>query len=357
MGKGNKKLTKRWFYIIVTLTYVIIAIISLTLFCLKFDITTILSFLGVTVSPSAPAFLAIFLSQYSAQAEDTQKGERLKDIQIKKEISIAFIRHYRDVKKELEQLPNKIQSYSRHRSLLIGIHLEEWNMSIIDKAKINNVEKAILHFKACNPGFLEMLNKSESKVNNINENIDELENKVLDFLKKNNKNNAINVANSSQQSTNCPNEIIGESVFRAVYDIWKDKDDSTKTISSLEKGISGSIPTSPTTFGDIEIDKDNIMFQNSLRLAKTDSFKSGIDVLILILRLIKDDDLKSQYTSITSECNMIKELRGKFTENCDEIIQKIDRNELLNILKCCPYHEYKDDIMSYFGYSGLYETE
>ena len=82
-----------------------------------------------------------------------------------------------------------------------------------------------------------------------------------------------------------------------------------------------------------------------------------MDVLVIILKPLKDDDLKSQCLSIASERNNIEKLRVKFNENCNEITQKINRNELLNILKCCPFQEYKDDIMSYFEYSGLYETE
>ena len=268
--KVNKKLTKRGFYVIVTLTYVIIAIISLTLFCLKFDITTILSFLGVTVSPSAPAFLAIFLSQYSAQAEDIQKGERLKDIQIKKEVSIALINHYKVVKKELTELPNKMgnfmQSYQPY-----NIPLNRLDMSLINKPFPVCVEKAMLHFigeTSFNyPNFLDDFKKSESKVNNINEKIDTLQNNVLIFLKKNIQKGAINVTSSIRQKTNSPNEIFGEEVFRAVYNIWNDEDEFLKTISSLENGITGSIPSSHASFKCIDIEQQSILFKNCLKLA------------------------------------------------------------------------------------------
>jgi hypothetical protein len=341
----------------VILTYCLIAILSLVfLFYLHFDITKVLSFLGITISPSAPSFLAIFLSQYSAQAEDVRKGERLKDIQIKKEISMALISHYKEVRKELNALPIKMQNLSPRQAQFIDIHLEEENMSIIDNASDNNVEKAILHFDDCNHGFLDTFKKSESEVNVINEKIDALENKVLEFLERE-KSSGINFAKRFTESKNSPNEIFGEEVFRAVYKIWSDESHCLKTISSLDSGLQGPIPKSFTLFECISIQPPDIKFNGSLTLAQIDSYSSGMDVLCLILKLLKDTDLKSKYQSIVIECRNIENLRREFSTKYDEIIKKIDQNKLLNVLKCCPFHEYKDDIMSYFEYSGLYATE
>lgn len=109
MDKLGKKFTVKDFYLTVISTYVIIAVIAIFLYYFHYDITTILSFLGITISPSAPAFLAIFLSQYSEQANAVRKSEILSDIQIRKEIGKAREKHYDDVKKDLQELESSIK--------------------------------------------------------------------------------------------------------------------------------------------------------------------------------------------------------------------------------------------------------
>ena len=109
MDKLGKKFTVKDFYLTVISTSVIIAVIAIFLYYFHYDITTILSFLGITISPSAPAFLAIFLSQYSEQANAVRKSEILSDIQIRKEIGKAREKHYDDVKKDLQELESSIK--------------------------------------------------------------------------------------------------------------------------------------------------------------------------------------------------------------------------------------------------------
>ncbi len=317
-------------------------------------------FLEITVPPSVPAFLAIFLSQFSTQAEDTRKGERLKDIQIKKEINIAFINHYKVVRKELTELHNRIGKFAPTIPSY-NVSIDQLDLRFVDEPFPVGVQKAMLHFigetSSNSPNFLVDFKKSENNVDNINKNIDELKEKVIKFLRKNNQNKGVQIADSFSNKNGSLTEVFGYEVFCAVYRIWNDEQICSKTISELKKCISNSLPAVPTSLGDLTIYQQEIKYLNSSIIAKTNNFLSGKDVLALILKLLEENELKSECIKVASKRKSIEDLREEFRTKCNEIIYKIDQNKLLNVVKCCPFHEYKDDIVSYFENSDLYAMD
>lgn len=352
-------LTKRGFYLIVFLTYIVIAGIAGYLFYSKFDLTTILSFLGVTISPSAPAFLAIFLSQYSVQSEDAKKGERLKDIQIKKELSVALTNHYKIVRQELSELPNKMDASVKSAGS-ISVLLEGLNMKLINDPFDSSIEKAMLHFiaEASPPSkvSLDDFKKSEANVNTVNAELGEQKIKTIKFLTCSNHKATILVTETYKQRNGNQAVIYGDDVFNAAYRIWNDDKKYNNTISELNKVITGPTPSGSIQIGDLSIDQQEIKW-NGTSLASTDSFNSGVDVLGLILKLLQNKDIQAKCKNLELQRREICKLRDEFSEKINEIIKKIDRNELLEVTDCCPFHEYKEDIISYFKKSGLYAIE
>ena len=370
-------ITKKWFTVIIFLSYLLIGIIAAFLLYLKFQTSVIMSFLEITVPPSVPAFLAIFLSQFSSQAEDTKKGERLKDIQIKKEISESLIRHYKDVLNQVKGLRSKIEVSAR----IVGendVHLRELDTKYIKKPFPSDFDKAMSHiegeFNTENPKFLENFIKSEERIDLLNKKIDSLKKRVIEFLREKGKEAHINVADSFRKWDEPKNEIFGEEVSIFAYSIWRHKEQYSNKMQGMEKYFSDLNNLGKDGNQDInipEINKkvpdnqsDTNLSQNSnemsvewnheRKLAYIDSYISGIDVIWLILCLLKDPNLRGECEEINRAKEEIAKFRTDFYNKGDQIISMINNNELLTIVDCCPFHEDKDDIYSYFKTTGLY---
>ena len=370
-------ITKKWFSVIIFLAYFLITIIAVVLWQLKFQTSIIMSFLEITVPPSIPAFLAIFLSQYSAQAEDIRKGERLKDIQIKKEISESLKRHYKDVLNQVEDLRSKIEFPVR----IYGendIHIKELDTRYIKKPFPSDVDKAMSHiegeFNTENPKFLENFINSEEGADLLNKEIDRLKEGVIEFLREKGKEAHISVADSLGKREEHKNEISGEKVLIFAYSIWRHKEQYSNKMQGMEKYFSDlnnlgkdgnqdiNIPEInkkvPDNQSDINLSQNSkemsVEWNHDGILAYIDSYISGIDVIGLILCLLKDPNLRGKCEEINRNKEKIEKFRTDFHNKGDKVISMINNNELLSVVDCCPFHEDKGDIYSYFKTTGLY---
>ncbi len=340
--KGNKKLTKLDFYIIIALTYVILALISLILFCLKFNITTILSFLGVTVSPSAPAFLAIFLSQYSEQAEAIRKSEHLTDIQIRKEISLARTEHYKCIKGDLRN----IESLIKEQNIKSFNGIFEINVPILNevRSKLNTYNTASLHLNNfCDPnekhaidGFL----KSDNTDLEFNDKVKQLEDEVAQTLEKLSK-------KYDYITLDCPatNPKPGASIGRfetvgSILEIWGSGKDGNQILIDWINNIK---PCDSVSKNNLKLDRDKIEYRN-ITLAKTTGLEFGVKILNIIKEVLEKEDLRSKLCKLLTEKSEIEEKRRILLSQVEKLIYEIESKKYSVVLECCPYKEYDGEI-------------
>ena len=353
-------ITKKWFAFIIFLSYLLIGIISAFLLYLKFETTIIMSFLEITIPPSVPAFLAIFLSQYSAQAEDTRKGERLKDIQIKKEISESLINHYQLVREGLKKLicevpvPRKddFDSFDSLRK----IDTKFTNLEYEKSSKM-----AIMHFKEefklGAPTYFEEFEKSEKRVYEYGNKFNYIWENIKIFLEESLDQNQFKVLKSFDSKSKSANVIYGKEVFFAVYNIWNDEKKLRNTITKVGNAISGHKQLMDSfDLGEFAIRKGGITYKHHLDISKNDSASFCEEVLKVLLKLFESNDLKTKCKELVSLTEDITDYRDDFKGKCEKLIQEIDENQFLKVTECCPFHEYKDDMASYFDKTGLYVT-
>ena len=356
-------ITKKWFTVIIFLSYLLIGIIAAFLLYIKFQTSVIMSFLEITVPPSVPAFLAIFLSQFSSQAEDTKKGERLKDIQIKKEISKALHYHYlissNSVYNGLSELVSYISRIENNTSSIVK-QLTHIDANFTKLKEKRSVEIALLHFEGESKihfqNYLDKFKENENQVVEENNMFNKLKDEIVEFLEAKSQNGKIKVVCEFQNVKKFQNEIYRHEVFSALYKIWNDDSALEKVIKDL-KNINENSTNSQNknTFEKFQVFDEKIDFDGSLTIARTDSFLSGLKILKLLLHVLENSDLRSHCEKLSSLRKEILESRGDFTKKCNDIESKITDNQLLSVENCCPFHEYKSDIKSYFEKSGLYE--
>ena len=306
-----------------------------------------------------------------------RKGERLKDIQIKKEISESLIKHYKDVLNQVEGLRSKMAVSAR----IVGendVHLRELDTKYIKKPFPSDVDKAMSHiegeFNTENPKFLENFIKSEERVDLLNKKIDRLKERVIEFLREKGKEAHINVADSFRKWDEPKNEIFGEQVSIFAYSIWSRKEQYDDKIQGMVKYFNDLNDLRKNGNQDINILEINekvldnqsdinlnqiskvmtVEWNHERTLSYIDSGISGIDVIGLILCLLKDPNLRGECEEINRTKEEIEKFRTDFYNKGDQIISMINNNELLTIVDCCPFHEDKDEIYSYFKTTGLY---
>ncbi|MGP6294299.1 hypothetical protein [Caldiplasma sukawensis] len=328
-----------------------------------------MSFLEITIPPSVPAFLAIFLSLYSFQAEEARKGEFLKNIQIKKEISESLKKHYKDVSDQVDEVKKSMNCFPDKILGDDNLHVMKLNTRYIKRPYPRNVEKAMFHFEAEfnteNPEFLENFKKSEEIVDRLNQKIDDLESRVIKCLQQQNKNSSINVAISFDKRECSDNKINGKEVFRCAYGVWCNKQEYNKEVLEIENYLKSMNKnnTANTRDGSPIIIKSknwensqnySVEWKSSMTLAHVKSRDTGLEIIKLLLKLLKDSNFKEKCESIENCKKEINKNRDEFYKKLEKIKLKINNNELLYVVDCCPFHEEKNYIESVFGKTGLY---
>ena len=356
-------ITKKWFTVIIFLSYLLIGIIAAFLLYLKFQTSVIMSFLEITVPPSVPAFLAIFLSQFSSQAEDTKKGERLKDIQIKKEISKALHYHYlissNSVYNGLSELVSYISRIENNTSSIVK-QLTYIDANFTKLKEKRSVEIALLHFEGESKihfqNYLDKFKENENQVVEENNMFNKLKDEIVEFLEAKSQNGKIKVVREFQNEKKFQNEIYINEFFTVLYYTWKDDNKLKETIQILKtENPQTDNSKNEIAGGEFLITNEKVDWEYALTIARTDSFLSGLKILKLLLHVLESSDLRSHCEELFSLRKEILESRGDFTKKCNDIESKITDNQLLSVENCCPFHEYKSDIKTYFEKSGLYE--
>ena len=340
------KLSRRSFYSLIILSYLVIAIVAIFMGLYHVGVTTILSFLGITVSPSAPAFLAIFLSQYSEQAKAFRKSEKLADIQISKEISLARTEHYKSVKEKLQSIDSIIISQnvtfsnqiSDFRSQSLGTKLTE----------TGEYKTAFLHISGTphpdGENIVGEFLKSEEKCPELSKKIDALKTGVHQLVSQ------IAQSNPDIQISDHTNNlgygaVIGtSSTIGAVLDIWGDGRDKTQNVIKwIESFSNGATPDKSISKLDLTLESTSIEYLN-ITLARTEGFSFGIQVLNIIREILEHEDLQAKLEELAFAKRQIEDKRNALQTKIEKLIDEIEKNRYSVVLSCCPYREYEGEI-------------
>ena len=308
--------------------------------------STIVSILGIIISPSAPAFLAIYFSRYSEQARAARKSEQLADIQIHKEIRSARLAHYEDVSRELKIMREKIEP-----DRLTNFNGNtDFKMDERDfyRPYRNDFKRALLHLKLCNQSqdhdVWEDFLTSEKKVAKLNMGFDELKkgmtNRISDIAKSKS-----DVTVMPQTQTPIHGAVIGiNPTSLAILRIWEERPDKTRHImESIDSIIKDKTPDTPKAVGDLELNRLEVNYLNTT-CAKMEGFKAGIQVLAVIREVMASKDLQGEFDRLLSIRSDIRSNRERLSSMIDDLIGKIEEKNYSKVAECCPYREYAGEL-------------
>lgn len=308
--------------------------------------TTILTILGITISPSAPAFLAIYLSQYSEQAKATRKNERLVDIQIEKEISNARKSHYGIVRVDLEGLRGQIPSIVPHNvDPIQNFSIPDLN---INESQLSQYASAVLHLnvtrrKEHDSSFEEFL-ESEKKTIEFNTDLKNLEKKVKEALDRLAKSNPdVEVRESLTPLVHNGAVISSEYAVLTILNIWHNGEDTTRKIITWVNDISERVPAELSYESDLFLDSTSVRY-NNIQISKITAFQYGVRALEMIRDIIADKSLQQEFIRLSNTAGLILKKRETLSTQIQKIIESIQNRNYKDIADCCPYKEYKGEI-------------
>lgn len=349
MDKKGEKFTVKSFHIIVISAYVVIAVIAALLWHFNYSVTTVLSFLGITVSPSAPAFLAIFLSQYSEQANATRKSELLYDIQIRKEISKARENHYNDIKNEVQELKSHIEAiYNSSKKGECRIDSFQLPDLDIDNDFLEKYNRAFLHLSELTQRkggdiTIDFL-KSEINVVNVNSDISKIIDQLRQILNDVSKKHSEVILTEQTQT---PKNGASMSEYTAIYSIfyiWNEGKDRTRNmIKWINTLLNGKLPDRDVSEDSMHLYSTSVNYINCT-IAKTESFRYGLEVLDIISETLGISSLQTEFVSLLQKKKEIDYKRELLLSQIDHLIKEIDIHKYAGSAVCCPFPEYSGKI-------------
>lgn len=351
MDKKGKKFTLKDFYLTVISTYVIIAVTAIFLWYFHYDITTILSFLGITISPSAPAFLAIFLSQYSEQANAVRKSEVLSDIQIRKEISNTREKHYGDVKKDLLDLESSIKrDLSIYEDEVGECRLDDLLLPelSLDKDMLEKYNRAFWHLSVelqkDGGDIVKDFIEAESTVSEVNGSVKRLGEKLKQILQGASKNYKDVILTEQTETPKHGASMAETTTVYSICKIWDEGETKTETVIKwIESLLRSKIPEIDVSEDSMVLHSTKVSYSNCI-LANTEGFSYGLMVLGIIRDTLSRSDLQKEFTSLLQKIGKINDTRHRLLLQIDKLVREIDHRRYNGVAACCPFQEYSGEI-------------
>ncbi len=314
-----------------------------------FQTSTIVTIFAAIVGPSVPSFLAIYLSRYSEQARVSRKQELVLNISIQKEILEARKEHYKELSIRLEEMkscllppnPRNIHPYPKNPLLLDKFETDK----LKEFMKDTSVKQHLENYKVGMGNFsIQRLVDSLDDSGKVNQNVNDLESKILSELQKLLTSDDSIVANEVAVNTKNKTCIGTKSLVIVLANIWTDLFEHKNNNS--EEFVKQHFPQRPNpsnlkneTIGDWNIETPNLTFRNTLVLTYTDKLLANYDVLDILKKLITSDSLKSEFKALYDRVTSILELIQNAKDLISKLQEQITNGQYWETFNCCPYNE------------------
>lgn len=310
--------------------------------------STSVTLFAAIVGPSAPAFLAIYLSRYSEQASVSRKQEFLLNITIRKEISEARRKHYEELSGKLERLktfliPLKARTTFTYQNPLLLDELEIGKIrDLIDDASIKNHMEGF-HNNEHTFSIQKLVSFLED-VDKVIHDVKQFEEDILSETKSLLEQYSSITLDKTAKNINDKTCIGTDSLIIVLFNIWEELYNSRDITE--QKFIDEHFPKMPgqnnlknETIWDWYIGTPNLIFRNELILTYTDSLSANYDVLDIVRKLTFNISLNARFKDLYDRVRGINEYIWKAEKIIDEIKEKISTRCYKQVYNCCPYPE------------------